>query len=357
MFSIPGYPMMDKYAWHEPQWRVVRERMHLLPQAMLIVANRGTGKLGFASRLAGHLLCEADAQLRPCQDCKSCSMKDSGHHPDLHLLTTEAANETAVSFLGDHVQRYCADDRPKKGTKSKPSSIINVEQVRSVSRALQMTSARGGNRVCLVTPADALNINAANALLKILEEPFPGTYFILLTSQLHTLPPTVRSRCSVLNLQNPSLADSTSWLEDGGEIDSNLARSLLTCGFGPLEVQQMFNSGSPDKLASFATELADVVGRGEASDLIASRLVEIGPRLGLRLIQQQLVRGLRISVGCEEPNDRLARVLRIGLGRDGCHRLYTKIGRYLHWPRGAVDERLFLEDIAWRLARSGAEGD
>jgi len=347
---------MDKYPWHVPQWRVVREKMHLLPQAILIVANRGTGKLGFASRLAELLLCEADDELRPCQDCKSCNMNDGGHHPDLHVLTTEAANETAVSFLGDHVHRYGAGSPQKKSAKSNPSSIINVEQVRSVSRALQMTSVRGGNRVCLLSPADALNINAANALLKILEEPLPGTYFLLLTSELHSLPATVRSRCSRLKLQNPSLADSTAWLEASEEIDSDLARSLLTCGFGPFEVQQMFRSGSPDKLAAFASELAGLVSRGEGPELIVARLMEIERPLGLRLIQQQLVKALRISVGCEEPNDRLASALRVGLGIRGCNRLFTKIGQYLRWPNGAVDERLFLEDIACGLSQPGVEG-
>ena len=354
---MPGAGEMNNYPWHEPQWNLVQERIDRLPQAMLIVADHGTGKLGFATRLAGLLLCETGGGARPCHDCKACSMKDDGHHPDLHVVTKDAMNSAAYSFLGDHIYRYAPVDKQKKAGRSNTGNIIGVEPIRDVSKALQTTAARGGIRVCLIFPAESLNINAANALLKVLEEPKSGIYFVLLTSALYRLPPTVRSRCSVLKLSSPSRGDAINWLAGIEGVERGLAQALLTYGFGPLEIQQIFQEGEPGKLAAFPVQVAGFVGRRDSADLIVSNLLEIGPRLDLRLIQQQIVKSHRIVVESEMSDYPLAEVLRVNFGMEDLNKLFTKIGRYLQWPAGAVDERLFLEDIAHSLCRPGAGGN
>ena len=348
---------MNRFPWHASVWNVMQKRIDRLPQAMLIVADHGTGKMGFATCLAGLLLCESKEGTRPCCECKACRMMVEGRHPDLHVVTNEAVSAAAFPFLSDHIYRYAPGNLQKKSNPSKLGNIIGVEQIREVSKALQMTAVRGWNRVCMIYPAEALNINAANALLKILEEPGSGIHFLLPTSALHGLPPTIRSRCSVLKLPNPTPEEAISWLAGIEGVDRDLAHTLLTYGFGALEIQQIFEDGEPGKLAAFPSQVAEFAGHRDSANLIVSNLLDIGPRLGLRLIQQQLFKSYRMLVESGPTDEPLVNVLQANLGKDDLNKLFTKIGRYLQWPVGAVDERLFLEDIAHSLCRPGAGGN
>src|SRR5690606_25713018 len=80
-------------------------------------------------------------------------------------------------------------------------TVVTVEEIRKVTRFLSMTSHDGGYRVVIVDPADDMNVNAANALLKTLEEPPARTLFVLISHSLGALLPTIRSRCQTVKLK------------------------------------------------------------------------------------------------------------------------------------------------------------
>src|SRR5690606_28014279 len=91
--------------------------------------------------------------------------------------------------------------RPMNDKTKAFKSVVTVDEVRKVNRFLSMTSHDGGYRVVIVDPADDMNVNAANALLKTLEEPPPRTLFVLISHSLGSLLPTIRSRCQIIKLK------------------------------------------------------------------------------------------------------------------------------------------------------------
>ncbi|WP_353230098.1 DNA polymerase III subunit delta' [Novosphingobium sp.] len=157
--------------WRE--WHAARggRRMH---HAWMLVGREGLGKASFARAAASELVAEP-AVVQPAYD----------HHPDIHTLIPLPANE----------------DEAKKRDDGKPFATkrnISVDQVRGMQRRLVTRPTLGARRAVVIDAADLLETAAANALLKSLEEPPQGTFFLLIVHQLGRLLPTIRSRCQVL---------------------------------------------------------------------------------------------------------------------------------------------------------------
>ncbi len=131
--------------------------------------------------------------------------------------------------LGAYPGQRCQYE-PRK----KPSSVINVDQVRELGERLHASAHYGGFKLALLLPADALNTAAANALLKLLEEPPDNTLFLLLSQRLAHLPATVRSRCQLLRFSTPPLAQARAVLSRSGP-EADLALDLA--GGAPLRAQ------------------------------------------------------------------------------------------------------------------------
>ncbi len=91
-----------------------------------------------------------------------------------------------------------------------------IDQVRKISDFLAISSHRGGRRVVMLLPAEALNAPAANALLKMLEEPPHGVAFLAVSDQLDAVLPTILSRCVLLRAPIPSRAQALAWLQSNG---------------------------------------------------------------------------------------------------------------------------------------------
>src|SRR4030095_13646968 len=108
------------------------------------------------------------------------------------------------------------DRSETRSSKSKPSREILIDQVRKISEFLAISSHRGGRRVVLLLPAEALNAPAANALLKVLEEPPPGVTFLAVSDQLDAVLPTILSRCVLLRAPIPSHTQALAWLQSNG---------------------------------------------------------------------------------------------------------------------------------------------
>ena len=145
-----------------------------LSHAYLIQAEQGTGAEQLADAMLSALLCESDA-LHACGECESCQLLKAGTHPDAFKLGLE---DTAV---------------------------LKVDQIRAAIRFSTGTAARGGYRCIVITPAEAMNVNAANALLKLLEEPGEKTVLMLVSYLVNAVPATVKSRCQIIT---PSITRS-----------------------------------------------------------------------------------------------------------------------------------------------------
>ncbi len=164
-----------------------------LAHAFLLQGAAGLGKRALARHLVAALLCESRvAGAAACGQCRGCTLLAAGTHPDSYAVGL-AANLRG----GERTE-------------------IVIDQIRDLCARLAQTSHRGGRRVACIDPADALNRNAANALLKTLEEPPPGVVLMLVADQSSRLLPTLRSRCRILEVRQPTAAEACSWLASQG---------------------------------------------------------------------------------------------------------------------------------------------
>ena len=155
----------------QDQWQYfVKQRANnTLPHAMLFMG----GEIDFVQNLAKFLLCSNVKQgaLEACEKCKSCQLFNAQVHPDYFLVSPE-----------------------------EKSKVITVDQIRQLSHALTHTAQLNYYQIAVIAPAHAMNIAAANALLKTLEEPPGPVIIILISNKPHILPRTIYSRCQVINL-------------------------------------------------------------------------------------------------------------------------------------------------------------
>ncbi len=218
------------HPWNEPILESLKRTRERLPHALLVHGPRGVGKLALAERLTQLLLCEhGDAAARPCGSCDGCRWYLGGNHPDFRRLEPEAIAKTPPESETEEE----GSEGPARRTKQ-PSLFITVDQVRTLAAFLNLRSHRGGFRVALVHPAEDLYLpNAANALLKSLEEPPAGAIFILVSHRPARLLPTVRSRCVAVPVPIPARDVALRWL--AGQGVQNAERWLAFAGGAPLQ--------------------------------------------------------------------------------------------------------------------------
>ena len=147
-----------------------------LPHAILVAGPEHLGKMSLAIDLASALNCGGDE--KPCRECAGCTRTRRGLHTDVHVVGLQEA--------------------PGGG---RSRTLIGVDQVRDVQREAALAPFEGGCRVVIFDGAELLSEEAANSLLKTLEEPPPGVYLLLLTSKAEALLPTVVSRCQLVDLK------------------------------------------------------------------------------------------------------------------------------------------------------------
>ena len=235
---------------HESIWRKLQARRERLPHALLLIGQRGLGKLALAQAFAAGLLCESPASDgSACGKCLACGWHSQGNHPDFRMLQPDALAEAEAE--GDE----------SKETKKKASQQITIDQVRGLDDFLTVGTHRAGLRIVIVYPAEAMNRSTANALLKTLEEPAPGTLFLLVSNEPLRLLPTIRSRCQAVPIGQPPAARVTAMLQESGIKEPE--RWLALAGGAPVLAVELAQSGQGGWLEQLVGRLA-VGGRGDA---------------------------------------------------------------------------------------------
>lgn len=222
-----------------------------MPHAFLLYGAEGTGKVQFAEHLAKSILCEApDAQAHACASCLSCNWFDQYSHPDYRrvrpgTIDEDEAADTAEAGEGGE---DAGDKKTGKAGKAASKEIV-IDQIRALAQFMNVSTHRQGRRVVLMYPAEALNIPAANALLKSLEEPNPNTVFILVSHQIDRLLPTILSRCHKLPLTVPSWEQALAWLNTQNIKEP--ANWLAQQGGAPLLALEMAQSDDAKDMDDF----------------------------------------------------------------------------------------------------------
>ena len=211
------------HTWNQPILDSLAARAARLPHALLVYGPRGIGKLALAERISQTILCESSGK-KPCGSCDGCRWFLGGNHPDFRRVEPEALAKIAPADPDD--------EAPTAKRTKQPSIEIKVDQVRELADFLYVRSHRGAMRVALVHPAEDMNENASNALLKGLEEPPAGAMFILVSHRPAQLLPTIRSRCVAIPVPIPPREAALGWLNDQGIKDAE--RWLAYAGGAPL---------------------------------------------------------------------------------------------------------------------------
>jgi DNA polymerase-3 subunit delta' len=251
--------------WHAEALRAELSRLDQLPHALLLLGTPGIGKTRYARALAAALLCEApQPDGRACGACDACGWVAAGTHPDLRTLA------------------------PAVDDDGKSAREIKVEQVRALGEFLNVGGHRGGRRVVLIDPADAMNTVTANALLKTLEEPGDGLAFVLVSSRPDAIAATIRSRCQVRVLEGPGLDAASAWVQgQTGCSPQEAGTWLAMAGGAPLHATRF---AEPGQAAAHRAMLEAVAGLPETGpEAAADALQRADARLWLPLLQRWLM--------------------------------------------------------------------
>ena len=271
---------IDLLPWHAAPLRDLLRRRERLPHAILVYGRRGIGKVEFARAMAQSLLCEAADTGVACGACAACGWFSQGNHPDFRELMPEvlsaddADNEAPVS----------AEDKEKKKSKQ-----ITVDQIRELANFMTLSTHRDGFRILLLHPAEALNANAANSLLKTLEEPPPRTLILLVTDQIGRLLATIRSRCQRLLLPAPDEATAVAWLHTQGIAEAEVA--LGQAGGAPLAAVAFADAQYQAQRKAFVQVLA----AADADHLAAAQAFEKSELVNLMTWLQTWVGDVALS--------------------------------------------------------------
>lgn len=145
-------------------------KKHRISHAYLMQGERGTGKEAIALLLAKGLFCEKRQGIEPCQICNACRRIESGNHPDVHWIKPDGRS-------------------------------IKTEQIENLQKEFTYSGLESKQKVYIIVGSDTLTLNAANRILKFLEEPSTQTTAIMLTENSQSIIPTIRSRCQIIDLQ------------------------------------------------------------------------------------------------------------------------------------------------------------
>jgi DNA polymerase-3 subunit delta' len=226
--------------------RVVRGRA---PHAVLLIGPPGVGKRAAARWMAASTLGLESAEL-PAYPF------DIPEHADLRWLTPPEDKES-----------------------------IGIEQVRDLIHDMNLTSYEGGGKVAVIEPANAMTVNAANSLLKTLEEPPGDALLILIADRIGKLPATIFSRCQRIDLAPPTEDIGLAWLNQV-QPGPSWADALRVAGGAPIAALAALEDLETSSL--MARDL-NALGRGTGSAIeIADRWNKIGAQFVLNWLAQQV---------------------------------------------------------------------
>lgn len=324
------------YPWQRPLWQGLMERVaqQRLPHAILLTGSVGIGKRHLADCLAHSLLCDSRRQDgTACGQCRSCLLLAAGSHPDYLRLEPEEEG---------------------KG--------IGIDKVRSLAGFQSLKSQYSRGQVIQIQPADSLNINAANALLKTLEEPSGDTTLILATDRPMSLLATIRSRCQLITLRPAFGEESEAWLRNKLQHTELYSDSLLSMSGGsPLRALHWAENGELEWREARCAELQALERDERSAVALAQGWYDIGTERILPWfygVVLDLLRLKQIPQAAPLSNPRLHQQLHSLADKVDLvflQQLGERMHEWMRLMRGQINQQLLLEELllAWKQRRVG----
>ena len=344
--------MNQLYPWQQSVWPQIRNHVITKAQAFIFSGRKGIGQLEFSEYLAQSLLCEQPTQAQfACGSCRSCQWFEQGTHPNFYRLEPEAllveSDLDATQALSDSKQS--SEDT---NSKKKLSQQITIDQIRHLDQFLYLSGHQSGRKILLIHPADCMNVSAANAMLKRIEEPPPQVLFFLVTDRLQALIPTIVSRCMRITLPYPDRLSVKNWLHQEG-IEENsidlswfgtspqLVKRYLEAGYSAYYVALIEKLSSPMQLDPIT--LAEKLHKQELSmivswlqkwcyDLVSFQI------LGRVYYHHRYEAAIKTIVATTEPKQLID--------------FWKRLAQFQQWSRHSLNARLFLEELLFAYIKT-----
>ncbi len=216
--------------------RLLQATLHRgsVAHAYLFYGQQGIGKDALAIEFAKTLQCEKSSQ-EACDHCKSCQLFSSLQHPDVHLIFPlpigehekagddpyEKLTNSQLEVIREQILKKSQD--PYFKIEIPKANFIKINSIRDIKRKSSMARVQGRYKIFIIMNAELMNAEAANSLLKTLEEPLENTIFLLTTIDKEQLPQTIVSRCQQIRCDNLSEDDIKRALVERNGIDNNTA--------------------------------------------------------------------------------------------------------------------------------------
>ncbi|NRA71084.1 MAG: hypothetical protein HRU24_08670 [Gammaproteobacteria bacterium] len=314
------------YPWLRPHYSQLSELFiqQKLHHGILVYGVGGLGKSQLALRLAEFIQCNEPVNQKSCGQCQSCRLHAASTHPDCYLIQVPA-----------------------------DKSAISIEQIRNIQAKIVHTGLTNNIRVVIVNNAHLMTISAVNALLKVLEEPPKGLYFILTCSQRSLLPATIISRCLAIDAGVASAEKLAAWVTKQVSREVN-TRQLALFNGSPLQALVGVESGFLEFVALLRTSLVEVLTAEQPNTLSLSALLgskDVDLEQALRLIHlfvtdcTKLSAGVSINNSFELSPQQQALLLRIDVKELLCLEKELNQLRQLIVTQSTVNKLLQLERV------------
>ena len=323
----------ERYSWHRVPWTTLTSDLTRLPHALLLHGQAGLGKNAFAMRLAQALLCRSPTEdTQACGKCQSCVLFRSGNHPD--FLRVEPLED---------------------------SNRILVDQVRDVIEFLAFKPHTATRKIVVISPAEAMNVNAANSLLKVLEEPPAGTLLILVAAHLSRVSVTVRSRCTRVAFNPPPLPEALTWFRSQSVKPDEAEALLALAGGAPLAALTFATEGYAENHLRLSADLTALAQRRSDPVACAERWKGIGAQNCLEWLHRFTVSQIRSHAGSSTHDINMVQFLSetksYAITIIDLHKFIDSVSIAKRQLGTGMDETLVLEDLLIRWSEMTVTAD
>ena len=271
--SYPDAPNIY-FSWQKSQWEKLNFDIEndRLPHAINLVGPSHVGKYQFAASFAQRILCLSSLDGHACGQCKACKLIFADNHPDLRRLEPDNKSKT-----------------------------LGVDSIRELGEFFAKTSQQGGWKVVIINPAESMNLNAANALLKNLEEPREKTLILLICHQPSRLLATIKSRCRLVRFPVPSLPEMRLWLSKNLAPREDIEELIQYASGSPLLAIKLTKTGLLESRRKFDRLLDDLATHKIPAISAAEVCKENDPHMALDWLYYKLVFEIRSGAKITSP--------------------------------------------------------
>jgi len=339
------------YPWLQTDWQKLTEyqQSQKIPHAIIFTGKKGLAKRELANLWVKSLLCDTNSPekndsdtLFPCQVCESCRLFNAQTHPDYLLIEPEEV-----------------------------AKAIKVDQIRELVDFVSLTRSRGQYRIILISPAENMNTNAANSLLKTLEEPAANTILILTSSNIQQLPATIRSRCQLFPVTSPKSEELEQYLVTSQQISADEIQIALSISENSPVDAEFYLSSS---IASLNNDLLNdwqLLADGSVNpSKISEKWLKQSTNIPLKLVYTWIVdmiryQSIRLQVAGDsyhtghfyQGNNKTLEILALKIPAKRLFSLYDKVVELIELERTTLNKQIQLESllIQWSLVAQSSK--